>query len=107
MSKKKSIIKSDIDTCFFCGKPLCKIEDKKAHRIDLKRNINQNNVIILCETCELALQRAEKRIFNFGFDFDIVERYFKNKSRKYKNLIIYKILKLKRKFEIQQSCLEK
>ena len=108
MSKKKNEIKTEIDLCFFCGRPLNKIHDKRIHRIDLKKNVHINNIIILCITCEKAFQKAEKRIFNFGFDFKVLERYFKNKSIKYKNIIKYKILRLKAKFEQQnQNNLEK
>lgn len=107
MSKKKNEIKNNIDCCFFCGRSLNKIDDKRIHRIDLKRNVNINNSIILCETCEKSFQKAEKRIFNFGFDFNILKRYFKNKSIKYKNIITQKILRLKRKFEQSKYNLEK
>ena len=104
---QKNKLKNTINTCFFCGKHINIKSEKVCHRIDIKKGSKLGNSVIICKSCELALQKTEKRIFNFGFDFDIIEKYFKNKNRKYKNLIIYKILKLKRKFEIQQNYLEK
>ena len=107
MSKKKNDIKTEIDTCFFCGKSLNKLDDKRVHRIDLKKNVKETNVVILCEFCECMFQRVEKRIFNFGFDFEVIKRYFKNKSIRYKNIIIGKIYNQKIKFQQKQKELEK
>lgn len=87
--------------------PRCKVKYKVykiSHRLDLRKGLRPSNIIILCPTCKHFFDTAEKRIFNFLFDFDCIDKYFKNFDIEYKKLIKYKILKLRREFE--RKCQE-
>ena len=90
----KSRLKLKVDSCFFCGKDFKNREDKHAHRLDLKKGMKPNNIIILCPMCKLAFQKIKSKIFNFSLNLDFVEKYFKNFDIDTKKIIISKIKRL-------------
>lgn len=101
---QKNKLKKRINNCFFCGKELNEKSEKVSHRLDLKKGLRPSNVIILCPTCKYFFNTAEKKIFNFLFDFDCIDKYFKNFDIEYKKLIKYRIIKLRKEFE--RKCQE-
>ena len=63
MSQKKNLIKNNIHSCFSCGKDLYDISDKFIHRINQRKGVTRNNVVILCSLCKYKFSLGRLKIF--------------------------------------------
>ena len=88
MSKKKNELKNNINSCFTCGKDLDNIEDKIIHRINQKKGITRNNIVILCPSCKYKFSLGKFKIFLVEISKEILNKYFKNQDRNYKKIIL-------------------
>lgn len=95
MGKKKNKIKNNINYCFICGKYLDNISDKFIHRINNKKGITTNNIVILCPKCKQKILSNKLKIFLIDIKQFIINRYFKNNNKDYKKIIL-KSLKYQR-----------
>jgi len=88
MSQKKNSIKNNIYSCFFCGKDLQNIEEKIIHRINQKKGITRNNIVILCPQCKYKFSLGKFKIFLVEISKEILNKYFKNQDKNYKKIIL-------------------
>ena len=88
MSQKKSLIKNNIHSCFYCGKNLDNIQDKIIHRINQKKGVTRNNIVILCPLCKYKFSLVKFKIFLVEIQKDILNKYFKNQDKNYKKIIL-------------------
>ncbi len=88
MSQKKNSIKNSINYCFSCGKDLQNIEEKIIHRINQKKGITRNNIVILCPQCKYKFSLGKFKIFLVEISKEILNKYFKNQDKKYKKIIL-------------------
>ena len=88
MSQKKNLIKNNIHSCFFCGKYLENIEDKIIHRINHKKGITRNNIVILCPLCKYKFSLGKLKIFLVEIEKEILNKYFNNQDKNYKKIIL-------------------
>lgn len=88
MGKKKNELKNNINYCFICGKNLDNIQDKIIHRINQKKGITKNNVVILCPKCKNEFLLGKLKIFLINIKQFIINRYFKNQDNNYKKTIL-------------------
>lgn len=88
MSQKKNILKNSINSCFSCGKDLQNIEDKIIHRINQKKGITRNNIVILCQSCKYKFSLGKLKIFLVEISKEILNKYFNNHDKNYKKIIL-------------------
>ena len=88
MSQKKNLIKNNIHFCFSCGKNLENIEDKIIHRINQKKGITRNNIVILCPQCKYKFSLGKFKIFLVEISKEILKKYFNNQDKSYKKIIL-------------------
>ena len=88
MSQKKNIIKNNIHSCFACGKDLNNIQDKIIHRINQKKGITRNNIVILCPQCKYKFSLGKFKIFLVKISKEILNKYFLNQDKNYKKIIL-------------------
>lgn len=88
MSQKKNLIKNNIHSCFFCGKDLDNISDKIIHRINQKKGVTRNNIVILCPVCKYKFSLGKFKIFLVEISKEILNKYFNNQDKKYKKIIL-------------------
>lgn len=88
LSKKKVSIKNSINYCFFCGKELNNLDDKIIHRINQKKGITRNNIVILCPTCKYKFSLGKFKIFLVEIEKKILNKYFNNQNKNYKKIIL-------------------
>src|SRR5574344_525587 len=88
MSQKKNDIKSSIHYCFFCGKELENLDEKIIHRINQKKGISKNNIVILCPKCKYKFSLGKFKIFLVEISKEILNKYFENKDKGYKKIIL-------------------
>lgn len=88
MSQKKNDIKNSINSCFACGKNLENIEEKIIHRINQKKGITRNNIVILCPTCKYKFSLGKFKIFLVEIEKKILNKYFNNQDKNYKKIIL-------------------
>ena len=62
LGKRKNNIKSEFDTCICCGKHLENPDDKRIQRINLKKGVSRNNVVIICKEGKEALEKAKQEV---------------------------------------------
>lgn len=95
--KHKNKLKSLVDCCFLCGKPLKKLEEKIGHRINPKKGNTQNNLLVVCSECKKKLQKLS--IIEFKPQSRIVEKYFKKLGIETKKIILQKLYKLRQEIK--------
>ena len=88
MSKKKVSIKNSINYCFSCGKELNNLDEKIIHRINQKKGITKNNIIILCPKCKYKFSLGGLKIFFVKIKTEVLNKYFLNQDKKYKRTIL-------------------
>lgn len=88
MGQKKNEIKNSINYCFFCGKELNNLDDKIIHRINQKKGITKNNIVILCPVCKYKFSLGKQKIFLVKIGQEILKKYFKNQDKNYKKIIL-------------------
>ena len=88
MSQKKNSIKNSIYSCFFCGKDLDNISDKIIHRINQKKGVTRNNIVILCPLCKYKFSLGRLKIFLVEIEKTILNKYFKNQNKNCKKIIL-------------------
>ena len=88
MGQKKSSIKNNIHSCFACGKDLNNIQDKIIHRINQKKGITRNNIVILCPQCKYKFSLGKFKIFLVKISKEILNKYFLNQDKNYKKIIL-------------------
>ena len=88
MSQKKNLIKNNIHSCFFCGKDLGNISDKIIHRINQKKGVTRNNIVILCPVCKYKFSLGKFKIFLVEISKEILNKYFNNQDKNYKKIIL-------------------
>ena len=88
MGQKKSSIKNNIHSCFACGKDLNNIQDKIIHRINQKKGITRNNIVILCPQCKYKFSLGKFKIFLVIKSKEILNKYFINQDKNYKKIIL-------------------
>ena len=88
MSQKKNDIKNSINYCFFCGKELENLDEKIIHRINQKKGISKNNIVILCPKCKYKFSLGGLKIFFVKIKTEILNKYFLNQDKNYKKIIL-------------------
>ena len=88
MGQKKNELKNSIHSCFFCGKYLDNIQNKIIHRINQKKGITKNNIVILCPQCKYKFSLGKFKIFLVEISKEILNKYFKNQDKNYKKIIL-------------------
>ena len=88
MSQKKNEIKNSINFCFSCGKELNNLQDKIIHRINQKKGIAKNNVVILCPKCKYIFSLGKQKIYLEKISQEILKKYFNNQDKNYKKIIL-------------------
>ena len=88
MSQKKNDIKSSIHYCFFCGKELNNLDEKIIHRINQKKGISKNNIVVLCPKCKYKFSLGGLKIFFVKIKTEILNKYFLNQDKNYKKIIL-------------------
>ena len=88
MGQKKNELKNSIHSCFFCGKHLDNIQNKIIHRINQKKGITKNNIVILCPQCKYKFSLGKFKIFLVEIEKTILNKYFKNQDKSYKKIIL-------------------
>ena len=88
MSQKKNDIKNSINYCFSCGKELNNLDEKIIHRINQKKGITKNNIIILCPKCKYKFSLGGLKIFFVKIKTEVLNKYFLNQDKKYKRTIL-------------------
>lgn len=88
MGQKKNSIKNNIHSCFACGKDLNNTQDKIIHRINQKKGITRNNIVILCPQCKYKFSLGKFKIFLVKISKEILNKYFLNQDKNYKKIIL-------------------
>lgn len=88
MGQKKNELKTNINSCFFCGKDLQNIEEKIIHRINQKKGVSRNNIVILCPLCKYKFSLGRFKIFLVEIEKKILNKYFNNQDKNYKKIIL-------------------
>lgn len=88
MGQKKNELKNSINSCFFCGKDLNNIQDKIIHRINQKKGVTRNNIVILCPQCKYKFSLGKFKIFLVKIPREILNKYFLNQDKNYKKTIL-------------------
>ena len=88
MSQKKNDIKNSVNYCFSCGKELNNLEDKIIHRINQKKGITKNNIVVLCSVCKYKFSLGKHKIFLVKIEKEILKKYFNNQDKNYKKIIL-------------------
>lgn len=88
MGQKKNELKNSINNCFFCGKNLENISDKIVHRINQKKGVTRNNIVILCPSCKYKFSLGKFKIFLVEISKEILNKYFQNQDKNYKKIIL-------------------
>jgi len=95
MGRRKIAIKNNIHSCFYCGKHLSSLKDKIIHRVNQKKNISENNIVILCPKCKYKFSLGGFKIYNINVGKESLKLYFENLEKDYKDKIL-KSLQLQR-----------
>lgn len=53
--------------CFCCHKEFTSYEEKHLHRIDKDKSFKLNNMVVLCQSCKLALVRTKLEVWQLFF----------------------------------------
>ena len=88
MGQKKNNIKKQFEFCFHCGKCFNSEDEKQIQRINLKKGIALNNVVVICKDCQKELKQKEEFIFSHDTDKLVLETYFLNHSYEYRKMIM-------------------
>lgn len=88
MGHKKNELKNNIQTCFACGKELENIKDKIIHRINQKKGVTRNNIVILCPSCKYKFSLGKFKIFLVEISKEILNKYFLKQDKSYKKIIL-------------------
>lgn len=105
--KRKNKLKSEIDYCFVCGRPLKTLQDKLGHRINSKKGNSPNNIVIVCKDCKKVLQKVD--LSYFILSKVNIAKYFRKLSTDYMKLILNKInlFKISGKYESYKEFIRK
>ena len=90
MGRRKNLLKSRVDCCFFCGKEL-QPEHKIIHRLNNRKEHKTYNVIIVCEHCKQRL--LNKEVTYFDISTEVIQKYFKNFDRDCRQLVMNKVFR--------------
>ena len=102
LGQKKNSIKKQFEFCFHCGKYFNSEDDKQIQRINLKKGITLNNIVVICKDCQKELKQKDEYIFSHDTDKLILETYFLNHSYEYRKMIMNS-LKYQRKLSKEEN----
>ena len=88
MGQNKNELKNNINHCFVCGKNLDSIQNKIIHRINQKKGITRNNIVILCPSCKYKFSLGKLKIFLVKIPKEILNKYFLTQDKCYKQIIL-------------------
>jgi len=88
MGHKKNELKKHIHYCFSCGAMLDNIKQKIIHRINQKKGICKNNIVILCPKCKYKFSLWRFKIYLVEISNIVLGFYFDNHSKRYRKIIL-------------------